>query len=372
MSYQPFDRNPSGIVFFGTAGSDQMFESNSSFTINSTHLTAPNIKIADGGKIGSASQTGILTLASDGIATFSSGVVIQGNLTVNGTYTTLNTETLTIDDNIIVLNNNEVGSPSQNAGIEVERGTSLNTSIRWNETSDVWEFTNDGTTFSTIGSSGGTVTSVAIAGTDGIDIDSGSPITTAGTITLGLSNVPDTSLATISTASKVSGSAVQLAATSAIENSSGLQIKAATAGNGLAIASQVLSVNVDDSSIEISSDALRVKASGITNAMISGSITANKVLSGVSTKTGSYAILDADTEEVFVVDSTVASYTITLPTAADNSGKKYTIKKKVPEFTVIVDAEGSEQIDGSSNSVTLYVVNEAITVVCNGTAWWII
>jgi hypothetical protein len=32
----------------------------------------------------------------------------------------------------------------------------------------------------------GTVTSVAIAGTDGIEVDSGSPITGAGTITLGL------------------------------------------------------------------------------------------------------------------------------------------------------------------------------------------
>lgn len=41
----------------------------------------------------------------------------------------------------------------------------------------------------------GTVTSVAIAGTDGIDVDSGSPITSAGTITLGLSNVPNSSLA---------------------------------------------------------------------------------------------------------------------------------------------------------------------------------
>lgn len=40
----------------------------------------------------------------------------------------------------------------------------------------------------------GTVTSVAITGTDGIDVDSGSPITTSGTITLGLSNVPNSSL----------------------------------------------------------------------------------------------------------------------------------------------------------------------------------
>jgi hypothetical protein len=41
----------------------------------------------------------------------------------------------------------------------------------------------------------GTVTSVAISGTDGIDVDSGSPITSSGTITLGLSNIANTSLA---------------------------------------------------------------------------------------------------------------------------------------------------------------------------------
>jgi hypothetical protein len=41
----------------------------------------------------------------------------------------------------------------------------------------------------------GTVTSVAISGSDGIDVDSGSPITTNGTIALGLSNVPNSSLA---------------------------------------------------------------------------------------------------------------------------------------------------------------------------------
>ena len=40
----------------------------------------------------------------------------------------------------------------------------------------------------------GTVTSVAITGTDGIDVDSGSPITTSGTITLGLSGIANAAL----------------------------------------------------------------------------------------------------------------------------------------------------------------------------------
>jgi hypothetical protein len=44
-----------------------------------------------------------------------------------------------------------------------------------------------------------------------------------------------------------------------------------TAGLGLAKSGNTLSVNVDDSSIEINSDTLRVKALGVTNAMILGS-----------------------------------------------------------------------------------------------------
>lgn len=74
-------------------------------------------------------------------------LVLAGNLTVNGTTTTLSTETLTVDDNLIVLNNNVTGAPSEHAGVEIERGTSTNVRIRWNETSDAWEFTNDGSTY---------------------------------------------------------------------------------------------------------------------------------------------------------------------------------------------------------------------------------
>lgn len=75
------------------------------------------------------------------------GLTVSGNLTVNGTTTTVNTETINLADNIIVINSNEAGTPSQNGGIEVERGTSTNVSLLWNETSDRWTFTNDGSTY---------------------------------------------------------------------------------------------------------------------------------------------------------------------------------------------------------------------------------
>ena len=73
---------------------------------------------------------------------------INGNLVVTGTRTEINTETLTVDDNIIVLNNNySGGSPTENAGIEVERGTVANVSLRWHEGGDKWQFTDDGSNF---------------------------------------------------------------------------------------------------------------------------------------------------------------------------------------------------------------------------------
>ena len=73
--------------------------------------------------------------------------IITGNLTVNGTQTILNTETLTVDDNLIVLNNNATGSPSEDAGIEIERGSSTNVKLQWKESTDKWQFTNDGSTY---------------------------------------------------------------------------------------------------------------------------------------------------------------------------------------------------------------------------------
>ena len=92
--------------------------------------------------------TGAQTVA--GAKTFSDNAIFNGNLTVNGTQTVLNTETLTVDDNLIVLNNNEAGTPSADAGIEVERGTSTNVKLQWDESADVWQQTRDGSAWHTI------------------------------------------------------------------------------------------------------------------------------------------------------------------------------------------------------------------------------
>ena len=41
------------------------------------------------------------------------------------------------DDNILVLNKDVSGTPSENAGLEIRRGTSTNAKLLWNETSDL-------------------------------------------------------------------------------------------------------------------------------------------------------------------------------------------------------------------------------------------
>ena len=79
--------------------------------------------------------------------TISGNLIVSGNLTVSGTTTTVNTETINLADNIITLNSNETGTPSENAGIEIERGTSDNVAFRWNEGSDIWQLTKDGTNY---------------------------------------------------------------------------------------------------------------------------------------------------------------------------------------------------------------------------------
>ncbi len=82
------------------------------------------------------------TLTSDDITSTNISVAgnatITGNLTVEGTTTTVDSTTVAIGDNIMVLNKDEAGTPSANAGIEVERGTATNVSLLWNEGNDNW------------------------------------------------------------------------------------------------------------------------------------------------------------------------------------------------------------------------------------------
>ena len=154
----------------------------------------------------SASASGVVTTSGQTFAgdkTFANSVVISGDLTVNGTTTTVNTETINLADNIITLNSNYTGSaPTENGGIEVERGTLTNVSLIWNESTDRWTFTNDGTTFYNIPISGdATVTSVSLTQGNGITITNTSS-GTAAAFTVAANNASETGVGVIELATQ--------------------------------------------------------------------------------------------------------------------------------------------------------------------------
>jgi hypothetical protein len=172
----------------------------------------------------SKNLTGINTL------TTTSDVIIGGNLTVQGTTTTVNSSTVNIGDNIIRVNTSGLST----GGLEVYTGSTAQ-SVLWNNVSNRWEFSggNVYTSGNFVGNlSGnastvtngvyttdtGTVTSTMIADNTIVNADINSSaaiayskLNLATSIVNGdISNsaaIADSKLATISTAGKVSNSA---------------------------------------------------------------------------------------------------------------------------------------------------------------------
>ena len=196
-----------------------------------------------------------------------STTTIAGNLTVNGTTTTVNSTTLQVDDKNIELG---VGSADDAAadggGIILESGDG-NKTFLWVDSGDSWTSSED------------------------LDLASGKHFSINGTTVL-----------------TADGAA---------------RVQSGVAGVGLAHdGAGVLSVGVDGSSIEIDSDALRVKALGISNAMLGGSIANAKLTNSsiafgdgsgtTSVVLGGTVVIQGTTDEVEIVESS-GTFTVGLP-----------------------------------------------------------
>ena len=87
--------------------------------------------------------TGDQTIA--GAKTFSNNMIINGTLTVNGTINSQNVEDTYVKDTKITLNSN--AAVDNTVSIEVYRPVAgANTYIKWDESTDQWKFTNNGST----------------------------------------------------------------------------------------------------------------------------------------------------------------------------------------------------------------------------------
>jgi hypothetical protein len=100
---------------------------------------------------------------------------------------------------------------------------------------------------------------------------------------------------------------------------------------------------------------------------------------GTITSGGGYTVLVVNTtyaalttNYVLLADATNGSFVITLPTTAGHSGLQHTIKKTdASANTVTIATTSSQTIDGSTTAV-LSVQENAITVISDGTNWWVI
>ncbi len=88
------------------------------------------------------------------------------------------------------------------------------------------------------------------------------------------------------------------------------------------------------------------------------------------TKTADFLLGTAT--DIVLADASAASLTISLPAAANASGKLFSVKKIDPSAnTVTVDPDGSECID---NELSILLCNEgdSIRFFSNGSQWYII
>lgn len=109
--------------------------------------TGETLTFTGGTNITTAVTNNEVTVSLDDNVTLAGNLVVEGSFTVSGAVQTKISETVLIEDNIITLNSNEAGTPTEDSGIEVERGTATNVSLIWDESAGRWTFTNNGTTF---------------------------------------------------------------------------------------------------------------------------------------------------------------------------------------------------------------------------------
>lgn len=89
----------------------------------------------------------------------------------------------------------------------------------------------------------------------------------------------------------------------------------------------------------------------------------------ITTKTSNYTAAGID--DVILIDTSSTNVTITLPLAADNEGKVFTLKSISNLNIATIATTGSDEIDNDPSNMILDYV-ESIIVVSDGSNWWII
>ena len=234
---------------------------------------------------------------------------------------------LNVTANDITLNSDFTGSsPSANVSLKVERGNSADVSIRWNESTDKWQYTNDGSNFSDIGSGGSDNDTTYSQSAVGSGNDVNLRLTAAGSgsgnddilITKGTNvNFTNVSAAgfTINSGVTVQDEDSALTTTATILNFKGSGVVASgtgatktitiAGGGGVVVKDEGTSLSTTATSIDFKGD-LVVATSGTADKTVTISTpTLTQVLTKSNTSTSSIQVGDATVADLFVTSNTI-------------------------------------------------------------------
>ena len=405
MSYQTYNRNAKSLVYFGDAGADALFQSDSDlkFDDSSNKLIIPS-----NGYIGSVGNDAAIQIDANGNVTLATGVIIQGDLTVNGDTTTVSTTNLAIQDSIIELSNGYTGStPTNDGGFVVERGTLANAAFFWDESADRFSLgltsntAND--TSITLSSTGTLVANIVGSVTGNVtgdvtgdltgNADTATTATTAttannlaGSFITGLTDLGSsidgtndlllvydasaTAYKSISRDDLVTGlgtmsqftlagdtgtSTITQGNTLTVAGGAGLTSSAASdtvtvavgAGTGITVNANDIAVNYDDSTIGISSNNLFVKDGGITFAKLAGTAIQTSSEISASFQDNDTSLLTAAAIEDRILSKGYSTTTGTV-TSVGGTGSVNGIT-----LTGTVTSAGSLTLGGTLGNITL-------------------
>ena len=289
MSYKPHTPDvPSGILYYGNpeVASDPMLKAQSTFTFDEN--------------VGKLLVNQIKT---------DSDITVGGNLIVEGTTTTVNSNVVEIGDSIITLNSDFPSDQAaiEDAGLEINRGADPNVFLRWDEGTNEWTFTNDGTNYH---------------------------------------DIPVNPLMGIIAGSGLSESFL----------------------NG-DTRRPIFDVNVDDITLQITSDTLSVKIID-TDKLADGAVTEAKRERTV----GAFSNGATLSSDINLITTGSLLLTMTLPSSPVD-GQIVTVKKiDAGAGQAIVAGAGSDKIDGAANKRLYYQYESLTCVVQSGTPneWYII
>jgi hypothetical protein len=92
----------------------------------------------------------------------------------------------------------------------------------------------------------------------------------------------------------------------------------------------------------------------------------------ISVVTNPASPYDTTDQEVVLVDATSGNKIVNLPPVATSDGYKVVVKKTdASANTVTIEPDGAETIEGEDNAV-ITQENVSLTLICNGSAWFII